>query len=216
MRWTGVEPDRIPAYSLWIALPFSLLVAIIVPVYWVEYGPQNFLWFSDLALFAILAALWTGNRLLYSMAAVGVLPLEIVWTLDFMTLGGLAGLAAYMFDDAYPLWLRALSLFHIPLWIIILWMLLRQGYDRRAIIYQTILAWIVLPLSWWASDAEENINWVHGFGPDGERLFSPELHLILYMAALPLLVYIPMHFLLRRFFGARISSSTETRGRAGR
>lgn len=203
MRWPEETPGRVPAYPLWAVLPFSLLVAIIVPVYWVKYGPQNFLWFSDIALFLILISLWTGNRLLYSMMAVGVLPLEIVWTLDFITVGRLGGLAGYMFDEEYPLWLRVLSLFHVPLWLAIVWMLLRQGYDQRALPFQALLAWIVLPLSWWVSTVEENINWVHGVGPEGERMFSPELYLILYMILLPLLVYVPMHFLLKRLFGRR-------------
>jgi hypothetical protein len=200
MRWHEIDPKRRPVYPLWATLPYTLLVAVIVPVYWVEYGPQNFLWFSDIALFLILIALWTGNRLLYSMAAVGVLPLEIVWTLDFMTAGGLGGLAGYMFDEAYPLWLRGLSLFHIPLLLAIVWMLVTQGYDRRALGAQTLLAWIVLPLSYWLSEPAENINWVHGLGPDVRELLSPIAYLAAYMALLPLAIYLPVHLLLRRLF----------------
>ncbi|MFN7133357.1 MAG: dTMP kinase, partial [Myxococcales bacterium] len=49
----------------------------------------------------------------------------------------LGGLAGYMFDDQYPLWLRALSLFHLPLVAVLVWMLWRQGYDRRALWAQT-------------------------------------------------------------------------------
>jgi hypothetical protein len=197
---------RIPFYPLWATVAFTLMVAIIVPVYWVEYGPQNFLWFSDIALFLVLLSLWTGNRLLYSMMAVGVLPLEIVWTLDFLAGGALGGLAGYMFDEAYPLWLRALSLFHIPLWITIVWMLFRQGYHPGALVAQTLLAWIVLPLTWWLTDVESNINWVHGLGPGGEQFLQPAFYLAVYMVLLPLVVFLPMHLLLRKLCVARADS----------
>lgn len=204
MSWTRIDPDRTPAYPLWATLPFTLLVLVIVPVYWVEYGPENFLWFSDIALFVTAYCLWTGNRLLYSMMAVGVLPLELVWTIDILTMGEMFGLAAYMFDERYPLWLRALSLFHVPLLAILVWMLVRQGYEPRALGAQTLLAWIVLPTSWLLTDpqgAAGNVNWVHGLGPDVRELFSPVAYLLAYMALLPLLVYLPSHLILRRLFG---------------
>ena len=57
------------AYPAWARLPYALWVAVLVPVYWHHYGPGNFLWFSDIALFATLVALWTGNRLIASMMA---------------------------------------------------------------------------------------------------------------------------------------------------
>lgn len=209
MSWNRIDPDRTPAYPLWATLPFTLLALVIVPVYWVEYGPGNFLWFSDIALLVVAYCLWTGNRLLFSMMAVGVLPLELVWTLDILTLGQLIGLAAYMFDDQYPLWLRALSLFHVPLLAILIWMLFRQGYDSRALPAQTLLAWIVLPLSWWLTAPEENVNWVHGLGPDVRELLPPLSYLLAYMILLPLLVYLPTHLLLRRLFGKGVRRPLE-------
>jgi hypothetical protein len=208
-----VDPNRTPVYPLWVTLPYTLLAIVIVPVYWVEYGPGNFLWFSDIALFTVLVSLWTGNRLLYSMMAVGVLPLELVWTTDILALGQMIGLAAYMFDEQYPLWLRALSMFHVPLLLIIVWMLVRQGYDARAYRFQTLLAWLVLPLTWWLTDPQENINWVHGFGPETAEILPPMLYLLLYMALLPILVYLPMHLLLKRLF-AVVSSDARRSGSA--
>ena len=198
------EPAGIPSYPLWATVPFTLLAVVIVPVYWVEYGPGNFLWFSDIALFATVIALWTGNRLLYSMMAVGVLPLEIVWSVDILSLGQILGLAAYMFDTQYPLWLRGLSLFHVPLLAILIWMLVRQGYDTRAYWAQTLLAWVVLPASWLLTSPESragNVNWVHGFGTEGQEVLSPVAYLLTYMALLPLLLYLPTHLVLRRLFG---------------
>jgi hypothetical protein len=208
MSWTRTDLERTPVYPLWATLPYTALTLVIIPVYWIEYTPANFLWFSDIALFALAIAMWTGNRLLYSMMAVGVLPLELIWTIDILTMGELLGLAAYMFDEQYPLWLRALSLFHLPVLAILIWMLFRQGYDRRAFWPQTILAWIVLPLSWWLTEPggpAGNVNWVHGFGPDGQELLPPLAYLFAYMALLPLLVYLPTHFILRRLFGGNPS-----------
>lgn len=202
MGLAAIDPARTPVYPLWATLPYTLLAAAIVPVYWIEYGPQNFLWFSDIALFLTAWCLWTGHRLPASMMAVGVLPLELVWTADFLTGGGLGGLAGYMFDDAYPLWLRAFSLFHLPLVAVLVWMLWAQGYDRRALWAQTLLAWIVLPLTWWLADPAENINWVWGLGPDAIAFLTPPLYLALYMAVLPLAVYLPVHLILNRLAGS--------------
>lgn len=190
-----------PCFPLWATFSWTLLVLVIVPVYWVEYGPGNFLWFSDIGLFAVLLSLWTGWRLPYSMMAVGVLPLEIVWTIDILTLGELVGLAEYMFDPQYPLWLRALSLFHVPLLAATVWMLFRRGYDPRALPAQTLLAWIVLPASFLFTVPEANVNWVHGLGPDRAEVLPPLAYLAAYTTLLPLVIYLPMHLLLRRLFG---------------
>jgi hypothetical protein len=188
------------AYPIWVRLPYTLFVAILVPVYWREYGPGNFLWFSDIALFAILISLWTGNTLLYSMMAIGVLPLELLWLVDFVSGGNLTGTAAYMFDPAKPRYLRGLSLFHLVLPALIIWMLVRQGYDRRAIVVQTVLAWLVLPATWLLTEPQENINWVHGFGKPPQTVLPPLVHLGLYMALVPVVVFLPMHWLLQRLF----------------
>ena len=69
--------------SGWIKLPYTLFVCVLVPVYWVERGPANFLWISDIALLVSVPALWMENRFLTSMMAVGVLLPELAWNLDF-------------------------------------------------------------------------------------------------------------------------------------
>jgi hypothetical protein len=192
-------------YPLLVLLSYTVFVLVLIPVYWRHYGPGNFLWFSDIALFAVLISLWTGNRLLFSMMAVGVLPIETLWLIDFVALGKTSGIAAYMFKGDSPLYLRALSLFHLFLPPILVWMLWRQGYDQRAFLAQTILAWIVLPTTWLLTRPDENINWV--FGPAGPQEFvHPLVYLGLYMLLLPLIVYWPMHLLLRTIFGGQLST----------
>src|SRR5205807_8087861 len=89
----GVGALLLPACGtlpVWLKIAHTLFVAVLVPVYWRQYGPGNFLWFSDLALFATLAALWLESALLASMQAVSVCLLELVWLADFLTrlLGG--------------------------------------------------------------------------------------------------------------------------------
>lgn len=189
-----------PAYPPWATLPVTTFTAVLIPVYWIEYGPGNFLWFSDIALFAVVIALWTGNRLVYSMMAVGVLPLEMAWLADFLTGGNLIGLAAYMFDPDLDLHMRVLSGFHLLLPPLIVWMLVRQGYDRRALPAQTLLAWIVLPATWLLTSPDDNINWVHGLGDDGHQILPPLVHLGLYMALLPVVALLPAHLLLKKLF----------------
>lgn len=202
MAGTNRNIGGFPAYPLWITLPYTAFVAVLVPVYWHEHGPGNFLWFSDIALLALLITLWTGNRLVYSMMAVGVLPLEAAWLADFIAGGSLIGLAGYMFDPQEPVHLRLLSSFHFFLAPLMVWMLVRQGYDRRALPAQTVFAWVVLAASWVLTSPENNINWVHGVGPEEERMMPlpPFVYLVLYMALLPVVAFVPLHLLLRFLF----------------
>jgi len=186
--------------TLAFALLFTAMTAIVVPVYYLRYGPANFLWFSDLALFGLTAALWLESPLIASMIAVGVLLPEAVWVASF--LGGLvfgrtlSTLAAYMFDSTIPRYLRALSLFHLALPPAIVWMLYRYGYDGRALILQTLVAWIVLPATYFLAPPEKNVNWVRGFGHPPKSIVPPRWHLLLMMVAYPLLVYLPTHWML--------------------
>jgi len=69
--------------SFFVRITLTLFVCLMVPVYWYYYGPSNFLWFSDISLFTIAAALWLESTLLASMMACGVLLLEIFWNTDF-------------------------------------------------------------------------------------------------------------------------------------
>src|SRR5215211_8604774 len=78
--------------SLWLTLVYGVAVPVIAVIYWRAYGPTNFLWLSDIALFFTLAALLSSNRLLATMAAVGVLALELAWTIDFLSGGRFIGL----------------------------------------------------------------------------------------------------------------------------
>src|ERR1041384_1717643 len=189
---------------LWLKLAYTLYVCLLVPFYWAQYGPVNFLWFSDIALLTTVVALWLENALLVSMMAVSVVLLELAWNVDFfgrlLTGKQLLGLSKYMFDATIPLGVRALSLFHVVLPPLLIWLVHRLGYDGRALFAQTVLAWLVLPLSYWLSNQTENVNWVYGFGDKPQTWLPAPLFVVLLMLALPLLIYLPNHLLLKRLF----------------
>ena len=190
---------------LWIKVAYTLMVAVIVPVYLAYYGPANFLWFSDVALIVTGVALWLENPLLVSMMTVGVLLPELLWNVTLFTrlVTGIrvSGLADYMFDTRIPKWIRALSLFHVVLPVLMLWMLHRLGYDPRALPAQTALAWVILPLTYAVTKPEDNINWVYGPGARPQRQISPPLYLAFVLIFFPLIVYVPTHLLLLAALG---------------
>src|SRR5262245_48298192 len=84
---------------LWLKLAYTAFMLVLVPVYWHYYGPTNFLYFCDVALFLTLAGLWLDSPLLISMGAVGILASQALWVIDFIFgLAGitLLGMTAYM------------------------------------------------------------------------------------------------------------------------
>ena len=185
---------------------YTLFVCALVPIYWRQYGPANFLWFSDIALLALVPALWLENALLVSMIAISLVFFEALWNVDFFfrlsTGKSLIGLSAYMFDPKIHLSIRGLSCFHIVLPPLLLWMLYRLGYDQRAFILQTIVALVVLPLSYLISNPQENVNWVYGFGQTPQRILPAPLFVILLMLLFPLVIYLPTHLLFAKIFRA--------------
>ncbi len=190
---------------LWLKLCYTAFTAVTVIVYLKKYPLWNFLWFSDIALIATVPALWLESSLLASMMLVGVLLPELFWNAIFfwrlLTGQRLAGLADYMFDPAKPLYVRAISLFHVFLPILLLWMVARLGYGSDALVGQTLLAWIVLPLTYRLADSKvENVNWVFGWTAQPQERMPPLAYLGLVMIGFPLLIYLPTHLLLQRLF----------------
>ena len=191
-------------FSLRFKIGYTLFVCLLVPSYWRQYGPANFLWFSDIALLVLVPALWLENALLVSMMAVAIIFFEAIWNIDFFTRlatgKSLIGLSAYMFDPKIPLFIRALSCFHIALPLLLLWTLHRLGYDRRAFVAQTILTVVVLPLSYLVSNPRENVNWVYGFGEHPQSTLPAGVFLLLVMVIYPIVVYLPTHLLFAKMF----------------
>ena len=199
---------RIP---LWLKIAYTLFMAVLVPVYWVKYGPTNFLYFCDVALFLTLAGLWTENRLLVSLPAVGILLPQALWCADFgAQLVGtqLTGMTAYMFDANRSLFLRGLSLFHGWLPFLLVFAVRRVGYDRRALAVWTGLAWALCVICFTCLPpagpefagklTPNNVNYVWGFDDARPQAWMPPLaYLAAWMGALFALAYVPVHFALR-------------------
>jgi len=190
---------------LWIKISYTLFAVVTVAVYAVKYPRANFLWFSDIALVTTVPALWLENSLLASTMAVGTLLPELFWNVCFfyrlLTGKRLAGLTDYMFNAQSPRYLRALSLFHVFLPVLLLWMTARLGYAPEALVAQTLLAWTVLPLTYRLTDPRLNINGVFGPGIEPQTRLPAPAYLCLVMVAWPLLVYLPTHVLLKAVFG---------------
>lgn len=191
--------------DLWIKIIYPLFVCWLIPVYWRQYGPANFLWFSDIAMFLIVPALWFESKVLFSAMAVSVVLLELVWNVDFFvrlfTRRNLIGLSSYMFDPAISLSVRGLSLFHVWLPLLILFYVYRLGYDSRGLALQIPLSWIVLLASYVFGKPSDNVNWVYGPGEKPQTRMPSLMFLFLLMLGFPLFVYLPSHLVLRKLFG---------------
>jgi hypothetical protein len=187
-----------------IRILYTLFLCALIPVYLHHYPLANFLWFSDIAMLITAAALWLQSSLLASMMALSVLLPEIIWNISFfasLIFGiDLFGMTAYMFDPRRPLYLRALSLFHVALPVLLLWMLRQFGYHRRAWFPQIILAWLVLPISYVFTTATANINWVLGPAARPQHRLPPLIYLAIEMILIPILIYLPTHLILAKFF----------------
>ena len=192
---------------LLVKISYTAYVGILVPVYWRYYGPANFLWFSDLGLLFGLVGIWLESPLLCSMQAVSIVLLESLWTVDFLArlIGGVQpiGLTKYMFNRDIPLGVRALSTFHLWLPPLLVWAVYRVGYDDRAWLAQSALAWVVILVCYWCFDAKRNINWVYGPGGRPQHALPRTAYLLLVMLVFPLSIYLPSHLIFLAIMPAR-------------
>jgi len=190
---------------LWLKVAYTVFVLVLIPIYLKHWGAGNFLWFSDIALFGTLLALWLESSVIASMMAISVLLPEVVWNVGFfgrlLTGKNMGTLAAYMFDSSKPLYVRSLSLFHVVLPVLLIWLVHKLGYAAHAWLGQTLLAWIVLPLTYLVTDPKENVNWVYGPSSEPQTVIPKRLYLLLVMLFFPLFVYLPTHLILRAAFG---------------
>jgi hypothetical protein len=190
---------RVP---LWLKILWTGWVVIWAPLYWQHYGAQNLLYFCDLGNFFIAMALWLESPLLFSWQATGLLLFQSLYTIDLtgaiLTGRHIIGGTEYMFDNQVPLFLRLLSLFHVVTPPILLWAIQRLGYDKRGWKYQTLTAWVVVPISFFWRP-EQDVNWARGPFFREQHMLPGLLYLFLYLILVPLLVYWPTHLALRRW-----------------
>jgi hypothetical protein len=194
--------DSRVSFPLWLKATAILFLCIFIPAHLRYSGPANFLWLSDIGLFGTVLALLLGSRLLASMMLLAtLLPDGVGWDLDFLVawLTGWHPLNAtvYMFDSHVPALIRCLSIFHPLVPALLVWMVHRLGYDTRALAAQSLLTCVVLLLTYLTIQPERNINWV--YGPGKPQSVVPEwLYLLAMILGLPILFYLPVHWLLRK------------------
>jgi hypothetical protein len=186
---------------LWFKLAYTVFVLYVMAVWWRNYGWKNFLWFSDIAFIGAVPAMWLEDATLASVLAVAVLLPELLWNVDYalrlLLRRRITGLTDYMFEPERPLLLRGLSLFHVPLPLVLLWMIAAYGYDATAgLPGAVVLAAVVLPWSRLVSAPEKNINWTYGLG--AKRVSWPGwLYVFVLFVGFVLLVFVPTDAFLR-------------------
>jgi hypothetical protein len=188
--------SRVP---MWLKIAWTVWLVFWAPVYWRQYGVQNFLFFCDMGNVLIGIGLWLESALIFSWVACGVLVFQSLYIVDFA--GALVtgrhwiGGTEYMFDPGLPLPVRLLSLFHLVTPPLLLWAIRRLGYDSRGWKLQTVTAWIAVPIDYFWRP-EMDVNWARGLFFHEQHLVPGWAYLIAYLIVVPLGVYFPTHLFL--------------------
>ncbi len=200
-----------PRIPLWLKLVYTAFMAVLVPVYLYYYGWTNFLYFCDVALILTLIGIWKESPLLVSMCAIGIMVPQLIWVIDFVgTAFGypVVSMTAYMFNASSSLFLRGLSLFHGWLPFLLIYLVMKLGYDRRALVYWTVLAWVLILVCFFfmpppnpnAGLTPVNINYVWGFNDAAAQTWMPAWAWVTGMIVLmPILFFLPVHYVFSRW-----------------
>jgi hypothetical protein len=187
--------SRIP---LWLKIGWTLWLLVWVPIYWRQYGAQNFLFFCDVGNFLIAIGLWSESRLILSWQAVGLLVFQTLYAIDLLgavlSRHHIIGGTEYMFDPKVSLLVRLLGLYHFIVPPLLLWAVRRLGYDECGWKLQTLTAWILVPINFFWRP-EFNVNWARGIVHE-QHILPAWLYLAAYLIVVPLAVYWPTHWML--------------------
>ena len=193
---------------LWLKIGWTVWLILWAPVYYHQYGAQNFLFFCDIGNVLIGIGLWMESPLIFSWAACGLLLFQSIYVIDLAgaLLSGrhLIGGTEYMFDPHLSLWVRLLSLFHIVTPPLLLWAIRRLGYNRSGWKLATLTTWIVVPINYFWRP-EMDVNWARGLFFREQHAIPGWAYVALYVIAVPLCIYYPTHLLLSRLFVAPAS-----------
>jgi len=194
----GISKQRIP---LWLKIAWTAWLAVWAPVYWRQYGAQNFLYFCDLGNFLIAVGLWLESRRILSWQAVGLLAFQTIYVLDllgaYLFRRHFIGGTEYMFDPGIALWIRLLGLYHAAVPILLLWLIRHLGYDRSAWKWQVLTTCAVVPINYFWRP-QFNVNWARGIGHQ-QHVIPGWLYLAGYLAVTTFLIYLPTHWALTRW-----------------
>src|SRR5262249_50743673 len=159
-------------------------ILVWAPVYWKQYGAQNFLFFCDIGNILIAMGLWLESSLIISWQSVSLLMVQTLYSLDlvgaFLFRRHFVGGTECMVDRAIPLPVRIMGLYHLVVPPLLLWAVRRLGYDRRALKTQALTACLVIPIChMWRP--EFNVNWARGIGHE-QNVMPGWLYVIGYLA----------------------------------
>ena len=195
-RIATMNPVRLP---LWLKVGWTAWLLTWIPVYWKQYGVQNFLYFCDLGNLLIAAGLWIESSLIFSWQACGLLLFQTLYTVDLFSAAftgtHVLGATEFMFDPRVSLFVRLLSLFHVVTPPLLLWAICRLGYDSRGWKIQTLTTWVVVPINFFWRP-QYDVNWARGPFFREQHLVPGFLYLAAYLIIVPVAVYWPTHLLL--------------------
>src|SRR5437764_15199957 len=109
----GIRPEN-SRIAVWLKLAWSIWLLVWVPLYWRQYGAQNFLYFCDMGNVLIAIGLWAESSLILSWQAIGLLVFQSVYAFDLIAalifgrhvIGG----TGYMLDPYVILFVSLLGL----------------------------------------------------------------------------------------------------------
>jgi hypothetical protein len=199
-------------------IPFALKilwtawVLVWIPVYWKQYGAQNFLFYCDIGNILITVGLWAESRLILSWQAVALLIFQSLYAIDligaFVFRHHFIGGTEYMFDPAIPPLVRLLGLYHLAVPPLLIWAVRRLGCDPSAWKWATLETWLLVPINFFWR-AQYNVNFARGIAHE-QQLIPPWLYLAGYLIMVPLLVYWPTQRLLQLWAPAPHSRGAAT------
>jgi hypothetical protein len=187
---------RVP---FWLKILWTIWLILWIPLYWRQYGAQNFLFFCDLGNIFIGLALWLESPLIFSWQACSLLLFQTLYTVDLagalLTGRHAIGGTEYMFDPGLPLLTRLLGLFHVVTPPLLLWAIRRLGYDARGWKFQTLTAWIVVPINYFWRPVRD-VNWARGPFFHEQHVVPGLVYILAYLVLVPLVIYFPTHLFL--------------------
>jgi hypothetical protein len=190
-----------PKIPLWLKVGWTVWLSVWAPVYWRQYGAQNFLFFCDIGNFLIAMGLWSESRVILSWQAVGLIVFQTLYAIDLIGAAlfryHIIGGTDYMFDQNVSFFVRLLGLYHLIVPPLLLWCVRHLGYDGRAWKLQTLTAWIVVPINFFWRP-QYNVNWARGIGHE-QHLVPGWLYLAADLSVVPLVIYWPTYLVLKRW-----------------
>src|SRR5439155_24727376 len=114
-----------------------------------------------------------------------------------------------------------MSSFHLWLPPLLIWLLSRWGYDRRALPLQSVVGWSVLVVCYFVAPGPSdplpidrpntafNVNYVFGIGKQPQMWMPPLAWLVVLMGAVPLVAYYPTHVVLCHLCGCNTKAEPQ-------